>query len=532
MSLLLRLISLLALLTLAGCGGAGGPALTYGQVRQTAAAGGCWPDPWPTPRALTVTPAGDPTPTPIGATPAPGRPTLTALPTTTPYPRCPAAPGQTARPWPTEAPPLPSWPTMRPRLAQYGGGLQQVLELPDSILATDLAVHPTEGWPVVGAIQWTGNAEPERAFVRVLNPTSGQWDVAQNVDVGPASLGRQQRTIAVGILPDRTVLAAWASPNWPHLAVWGSHSADFGRTWSAPIPIAPDCLRVLDLATGLDGRAALLAICRADARSVEAGLVLRDARGQWGAVQRRPLPVWYASDGALEILGEGADATLVGLITSNADRPGALYLFRQRLDAGDWTVQRRQVRGPDGAALGRMAWHARGAQVVRPDGAGGVLPGVIFAVAMRDHAGVFSVVSLDGGAHWDDVQPIVSDGPETPSRFLAAVVPAYDPAADRVVALWSCCTDAMWATSPATIYGSWARLGAPWQTLGGGRRIPLALGMDQAVNGLVGAQPHNGRLVWLAWVEGSSRLVVRALDLNQIIPVGEYPTPTFAPGGP
>ncbi len=80
----LVLFNLLAL-TLAGCGA---PLPTYAEVQATAQQTGCWPDPYPTPRPVTVTPVPD---RPIGAT----------LPTTTPYPRC--------APPPASGPKAPAW---------------------------------------------------------------------------------------------------------------------------------------------------------------------------------------------------------------------------------------------------------------------------------------------------------------------------------------------------------------------------------------------------------------------------------------
>lgn len=420
---------------------------------------------------------------------------------------------------------------MEPQLWQYGGGLQTVMELPDIILTADLAVHPTEGWPVVGAIQWTGNREPERAFVRALNPEAGMWDVTQNVDLGTSGVGRRFRSVAVGVTPDRTIHAAWGSPDYPRLGVWASASHDFGRSWSAPQQIAPGCMFVLDLAASLDNRVVAIAVCPVDQRSVSLAVVTRSADGVWGEPERIAAPIWYASDGSVQIIGEGPNARIVVLVTGDATRPSSVYLFSRPLDGGPWQRDQRTI-ALSGAEIGALPWRVHSTSFARPDGSTGLL----FAFAVRGTAGIFALASLDGGQTWGEIRPIAFDGPEQPGRWLDRAVPAYDPGADRFAAVWACCADASWAVVPSTLYGSWATVDGAWQPPQGpderAPRIPLRLGLDNAVSNLVGAQAHNGRLVWLAWVEGSSRLVARALDLNQIIPVDEYPAPTPRPAVP
>jgi hypothetical protein len=420
---------------------------------------------------------------------------------------------------------------MEPQLWQYGGGLQTVMELPDIILTTDLTVHPTEGWPVVGAIQWSGNREPERAFVRALNPEAGVWDVAQNVDLGASGVGRRFRSMAVGVTLDRTVHAAWGSPDFPRLGVWASSSRDFGRTWSAPQQIAPGCMFVLDLAASLDNRLVALAVCPVDQRSVDLAVIVRNADGVWGEPERVAAPVWYASDGSVQVIGEGPDARIVLLATGNANSPATIYLLSRPLDGGAWERQQRTI-AVGGAEVGALPWRVRSTSFTRPDGSTGLL----FAFGVRGTAGVFALTSLDGGRSWGEIRPIAFDGAEQSGRWLDRAVPAYDPEADRFAAVWACCADAAWAVVPSTLYGSWSRPDGHWQPPQGpgeyAPRVPLRLGMDSAVSSLVGAQAHNGRLVWLAWVEGSSRVVARALDLNQIIPVAEYPPATPRPTRP
>ena len=151
----------------------------YAEVPATAQSTGCWPDPYPTPRLVTVTP-GESALTPT-ATILPGTATATALPTTTPYPRCPAAPGATLIPWPTPVPNPPPYPTMEPRRWVSGSDRLMTMHLPGSVYALDLAVHPTEGWPVVGVTQRSWGM-PIQAFVRIYDPRTQDWGVARQVD--------------------------------------------------------------------------------------------------------------------------------------------------------------------------------------------------------------------------------------------------------------------------------------------------------------------------------------------------------------
>jgi len=109
-------------------------------------------------------------------------------------------------------------------------------------------------------------------------------------------------------------------------------------------------------------------------------------------------------------------------------------------------------------------------------------------------------------------------------RELAYVTPAYDVAADRLLALWVCC-----GADAATHYASWSMPGSGvWQPAQGPGRydtpIPVILG-SRAAAMTVSAQAANGRVSWVAWVEQDKRVEVRSVNLNQLIPIGEYPTP-------
>ena len=133
------------------------------------------------------------------------------------------------------------------------------------------------------------------------------------------------------------------------------------------------------------------------------------------------------------------------------------------------------------------------------------------------------------------VEPIVYDArdPLHGGIHVAWVAPAYDPAANRLLAIWTCCGDANFAPDESTHYASWSVPGSgvwsPGQVPGRTEPlIPVVLGSRSAWNS-VAAHSINARSVWVGWVEQGNQINVRTLNLNQIIPAGAYPTPTPRP---
>lgn len=454
------LLLLLVLLLLAGCAAP----LTYAEVQATAQVTGCWPDPFPTPRQVTVTPADS-------------RPAETPLPTTTPYPRCPPAPGATQVPWPTPVPNPPPYPTMEPRPWQGGSDQQTTLFLPSNVLTIDLATHPTESWAAVGAVVWSGHRDPERAFVSVYHPQSRVWSPTHQVDIGPAQLGRYSRTVAVAISGDRTVHAVWGMSdpdfrdNDPPSGIWAGSSANFGTSWSPPQRIASDCRRVNDLAATLDGALVAQLVCNdGPDRSVPA-MVVRRPDGTWLLPERLPIPAWYFSEGSLVIVGEGDDARAVGILFAGQGGLPMAYLISKRLaGTGPWHVEVHPLAAP-GGALGERMWHVRGLVFERPSGDPQAAPGIIFTWADAEAGGAYALTSLDGGQTWGEVERIAA--PQTAGEQIAFVAPAYDPAADRLVAVWTCCAFALFATPETTHYASWSVPGSGvWRPGADAARVP------------------------------------------------------------
>jgi len=517
MRMLLLTVALAALL--ASCA----PPLSQADAQATAQVAGCWPGAVATPRAVTVTP--------LGVVALPSTTTPTALPTTTAYPRCTPGPGTpTLPPTRTAVPTRPPYPTRAPDLLQGGSAMQTALQLPGTAYAIDLAAHPTEGWPVVGVLQrFSISTDPIQSFVRVFNPGTRSWGAAQQVDIGASSNGTDRNgSTAVGVTGDRMVHAVWGGSDAnPEGGIWTSFSRDFGASWSAPALLADHCATVLDLATSAAGWIVVLAQCYAragDQVRLYAGLLVRDPAGMWAPLAR--LPAVPATFGAVVIAGDGAAARAVALTTAHGPQGDTrtLYLTARPLAGADaWTTSTRAfaVAGIADGDLGDFGVHVRGLTYTRP---GQALPALTFMFCGRGQARAYALTSSDSGASWGQVEAIASfsDG-----RQLTSVTPAYDVAADALIALWVAGDG-----DAATHYGSWSVPGSGvWQpALRPGVATPLVLGSRNAGQ-TASAQAANARVAWVAWVEGETQVVVRSLNLNQVVPRDVYPTSTPQPTG-
>ena len=513
---------------LSGCG----PIVTYTDVRQTAQAGGCWPNrpAYPTPPPVTITPPVPLTPTPIGWRWPTTLPAPTRLPTTTPYPRCAAAAGDVLEPWPTPLPAPPPFPTMEETRSGGGSGQKQTLQLPETILHVDSTTHPTEGWPAVAASVWSGNDNPERAFVSVLNPATRTWTPAHQVDIGPAALGRYTRTIEVAITGDGVVHAVWGmsdpdfSDNDPPSGVWAAESRDYGASWSQPQRIGTDCRKVVDVAASLGGWLVAGLICTMSETRVQAAIALRSPAGVW-SIERLQAPLWSFSDGAVAIAddtpGVTPSATVLFLTGPNGAMvaPPRLLLYRKALGGADpWRPAVRDLVVAGGEA-GPRIWHAR-AVVYRPSGA--AQDSVTFTWSDATRWRVYAMTSQDAGTSW--LPPEVVVAPDVGDEQIAFAAPAYDAATNRLLAVWTCCVEGGWSdAAPGTHYVSSSAPGSGrWQSSATGRRIPLVSGA-RATGMTVSAQARNARQVWLAWIEGGKSLEVRAIDLVTVLPRGGQP---------
>lgn len=506
---------------LAGCG----IVVSYADVQRTAVAGGCWPNrpAYPTPPLVTVTPAVPLTPTPLGFRWPTGVPTPTRLPTTTPFPRCPAAPGETLVPWPTPVPVEPPYPTMVETRAGGGSGQKTTLQLPEVVLNVDVATHPTEGWAAVAAAVWSGNDNPERAFVSVLSPTTRTWTPAHQVDIGSASLGRYTRTAQVAITGDGTVFAVWGmsdpdfADNDPPSRVWAAESRDYGVTWSAPTPLGDDCRQVIDAAATLDGWLVVGLGCHDGPNRVQPAIATRSPTGQW-SLERLPGAIWYFSEGAIALADDGGAtrATVLFLSGPNgamASPPQALLFAKQLGPSETWQL-RAQAIDIAGGETGPRLWHAQ-ALVYRPTAA--TVDSLTFMFTDADRGRAYALTSQDAGRSW--LPPELVAAPMGGSEQIAFTAPAYDPASNRLAAIYTCCVAGGWSNAEAsTHFLRWSTPGSGvWREATAGQRVPLILGA-RATGQTVAAQARNAHTTWVAWIEGGSAVEVRSFDLATVLP--------------
>lgn len=518
-----KIVILLLPLLLSACGSV--QVITYADTQATAQVGGCWPNRpvYPTPPPVTVTPPVPLTPTPVGFRLPPGAPSPTRLPTTTPYPRCPAGPGEALIPWPTPVPPPPPYPTMADTRAGGSSGQKNTLQLPEVVLNVDITAHPTEGWAAVSAVVWSGNKNPERAFISVLNPRTRTWTPAHQVDIGAAALGRYTRTAQVAIAGDGTVFAAWGmsdpdfSDNDPPARVWVAESHDYGASWNAPRVIGDDCRQVIDAAATLDGWFVVGLGCHDGSNRVQPAIATRSPQGEW-SIERLPNVIWYFTEGAIAIADEGGTsrATVAFLTGPNGAMaiPPRVLLFSKTLgNAGSWLATSRDIDIP-GVEEGPRTWHAR-TVVYRPRGASNDSITLLFSDASRSSG--YALTSQDAGRSW--LAPELVTAPLASADRIAFTAPAYDPVGNRLAAIYTCCVEGGWNNQePNTHYLRWSTPGSgQWHDVTEGRRVPLILGA-RAAGQTVTAQSRNAHTVWVAWIEGGNAVEVRSFELATVLP--------------
>jgi hypothetical protein len=441
--------------------------------------------------------------------------------------------------WPSPVPAPPAYPTMEPRRWLGGSDPHATFQLPGVTFDVHVAVHPTQGWPAVAVLQrYNEGSDPIQAFVRVLNPQTGQWSAAQQVDIGAASNGMDRFGSAlVGITGDGVVHAVWggsdAEPTSPDAGgIWTSESRDYGASWSAPQRILTHCWTALDMATTPSGQIVVLANCWRLVNGNGEGhteFAIRHSNGSWLPAQRLEVNSWF---GAVALAGDGQDLRITALTMPFArNNPRAGHLIGKYLaDPGPWQVRDLALVPAGVSDPGAMRWQAHHLSFTRLLTDGRVTTGEVFTWSDTERAHAYSLTSLDGGLSFGPVVPIVIDdsvpqdtGAKAPAVFAAA---AYDPIADRLVAIWTCCQEAQYERIPVTHYASWSVPGSTsWTPPNGAGRIPTILG-SRSAHRTATAQAPMSRWTWVAWVEGPNQITVRSFDLNKIIPIDQYPTAT------
>lgn len=364
------------------------------------------------------------------------------------------------------------------------------------------------------------------------------WSPARQVDLGESRIGRYVRTAQIAVTGDGAVHTVWgmSDPDFrdtdPPPGVWTSSSRDNGQSWSAPQRLTTTCKRVDDLAASADGWLAALLICDDGPATSRPTVVVRQPDGVWRTAELLPFQSWYSSDGALAIIGDGTDARVVGIVLAGRGGMPLAYLIAKRLaEPGPWQVTELPIAPALHRPLTERMWYARALAYDRPQPDGSATPAVTFVWSEASAGAAYALTSLDGGVTWGPVEVIVA--PANPDELISFATAAYDPAADRLVAVWTCCGYDQWQVQGTTHYASWSIPGSGvWLPAGritlDDARIPLVLGSRSAFE-TVSAQASGSRMTWIAWIERQQRIEVRSLNLNTVIPASEYPTPGGAP---
>jgi hypothetical protein len=357
----------------------------------------------------------------------------------------------------------------------------------------------------------------------VLNPATRTWTPAHQVDIGPSALGRYTRSVQVAITGDGVVHAVWGmsdpdfADNDPPGGVWLAESHDYGLSWSAPQRVGDDCRKVTDVGASLDGWLVIGLVCNNGFSAVQPAIATRSPMGAW-SFERLPGAVWNFSDGAVALAEDGVSlrATVVFLSGPNGlvVPPPRLLFFSTTLGSGEpWQRASRDIDLP-GIEEGGRTWNAR-ALVYRLPGAASDSVSLFFTDATRWNG--YALTSQDAGRSW--LLPELVAAPLVGGEQIAFAAPAYDPASNRLAALFICCAADGWSdTAVSTHFLRWSSPGSGlWRDATAGQRVPLVLGA-RAAGQTVTAQARNARTVWVAWVESGNAVEVRAFDLATVLP--------------
>jgi len=490
---------IMLILVLASCGTP--PPLTFEQAQATALVAGCWPGNGHTPLPITVTPLGG-----FVATPDAALPTPTSLPTSTTYPRCTPEPdAPTLMPYPTPGPTRAPFPTRAAFQSTESESAATVLQFSETVLHVDVAVHPTENWPVVTTVTapFTVKDDP-RAVIRVFDPRTRRWRDAISLGSGTSGLARTRfRTAQVGITGDGTIHAVWGVVTTPRLGLMASSSTDRGATWSTPAPIAANTYGVLDLATTADGQVAVLALSEAAQQPL---LIQRSSAGIWQPPEMIPVPAWYGSQGALAIVGDGDAARIVAVTTGGGlgSSDNTLFLLSRPLSGGAWQIERRSV--PSLTQENASLLINLRAAVLRNGR-------VLITFAMSGRATGFAIHTTDGGRTWGAIETVFAHAGTMPPFMVAA----GDQRSDRALVIRTCCGDATFVSAESTHSLAWGTPGQrDWQPAA----FPFVSGAVAAADTAI-AQAPGAQVAWLAWVENVHQVQLRALNVPQLAGGGQ-----------
>lgn len=436
---------------------------------------------------------------------------------------CGTYPAATPTPWPTKIPTAVAFATPEARAVQGGQPANALLQLPGKVYQIDLAVHPLDGWPIIGAMsRFAATTDPIQVYAQVYNPLAQTWSAARQLDIGEASNGDDRNgSITVAVTAHGEALATWGASDADG-GIWTSSSRDYGTSWSQPTRIATDCTVVNGMAATLDGQAVVLAMC--GRLPTHPTLIVRDAIGAWGDPHQFAIPGWF---GTVVTVGDGPDAQAVAFVTGHGagmdTTTGAI--IRGSLGSSAWTVNTVDLHG----LAGDYFFQQRGLAFSVPQPDGTSRPGIVFTWKGQYSNDLSALVSLDGGQTWGQGETLATGDPATGGERTFPV-PGYDPTTNRLVALWACCGQPQ-DLAESSHYAAWRGLNGTWVAVnatGQGQAIPVITGARSAGD-TVSAQARNSRLLWLAWIERRNQVAVRSLPLEQLIPVDQNPPPTARP---
>lgn len=407
----------------------------------------------------------------------------------------------------TPTPPKAATPTTppaqpQPALVRGSGGAQHtIFELAERIHSIDLAAHPRETWAAVGLthrFQLTDN--PLTAYIRVYDPQSGVWRPTFQLDTGATRHGFREAGVSVTIADDQQITSFWGGTP-PDGSLWSRTSHDRGARWSNPILLAQQVDLVLDSAATSDGWIVVLArgYRKQDSQTtLLTTLIVREPSGTWHEPQNLPLAGVF---GSIVVAGVGPNARVFALISSKITNQ--LTLVQRRIgDRGDWISQTVNIPTSNTTDPLDYLIGLDGLVFSPPDQPDHY--GIVFSWTRRNQAEIASLISMNG-QHWNPVQFVLRQPGIVKSAALG-----YEPQQQRIVVFYS------WAESsdtPAPLYLAWRSQDGSWQQ----NRTPLVFG-ERDVHQLATAQQRQSRQLWLGWIEEGQRVMVRHLDLGELLP--------------
>jgi len=224
----------------------------------------------------------------------------------------------------------------------------------------------------------------------------------------------------------------------PHGGIWISSRIDYSATWRTPRRLLTDCLAALDLDATPSGQIVNLANC-ATAQHARTAIVIRLAAGRWRPPQFVPMDGWT---GAIAVAGDRQDLRITALTLPFAGARATVghLIGKDLVYPGSWQVRDVPLIPAGVPGPGALRWQPHQLSFTRRLPSGAVRTGLIFTWSDAERAHAYAITSLDGGVPFGPVAPIVVDDTVSgmrsapPATFAA---PAYDPIADRLVAIWT-----------------------------------------------------------------------------------------------